>query len=549
MWRLAAAGLVLSATALAQEPQGKPAPTVRLTGRIVTDLGAPVAGAAVSIPPLSNGSVLSDADGYFEFPRVPPGTYTFNAEKIGYALNRGGSALRSPISVTVRAGEVPRPVTIAFLRTGAVIGRIVDEFGDPVQQLEVHALGRTADRLTGRPVTLMVGISDITDDRGEFRLYGLPPGDYIVRATTVLPVEPGALSLSRSVVGPFETLPMYFPGTIDLGAAQPVSLLPGQEASAGFAWRRARALRISGVVIDSPGAPAAGRTLSLTTASSLRSMPVAADGRFTVEGVTPGDYQLHVRSGRGAGAGSIAVSVGDADVSGLVITTRPPVTIRGRVRFDPPSAGPPSVTLTLARREQTDLASMFSDLVRVEPDGQFTAESSASHVFFQSTGNWVITGVTLGGDDVSDSGIDLAGKQAVEGIRVTVTNRLTTVTGLVISDRGDRIGDHPVVLMRVDAPEMPVRLLVRALRTDTDGRFETRGLQRGSYVAAAVESDAAALDPEFLERLRSAGQRFTLQDGQAVTLDLRPVAGPPGRASGLTCRAADGGGVITSRRG
>ena len=69
---------------------------------------------------------------------------------------------------------------------------------------------------------LSVGAADQTDDTGAFRLYGLPPGEYYVSAST------GLIDAVK------RDPPVYYPGTMNFAEAQPITLDAGAEASADF---------------------------------------------------------------------------------------------------------------------------------------------------------------------------------------------------------------------------------------------------------------------------------------------------------------------------
>ena len=166
-------------------------------------------------------------------------------------------------------------------------------------------------------------------------------------------------------------------------------------------------------------------------------------------------------------------------------------------------------------------------VVAAGADGRFEAANLLGRVIFTTIDDgWVVKSVTAGGADVVDTGIDLSGKEAVNGIRITVSNRLTRVAGRVADDRGEPLRDHLVVLLRLDGLP-PDGLGLRALRTDLDGRFEATRLRPGSYVAGVVDDlePGYHFSPEFQERLRERGRRFRLGEGAAIELELPLTSG------------------------
>jgi hypothetical protein len=68
---------------------------------------------------------------------------------------------------------------------------------------------------------------------------------------------------------------------------------------------------------------------------------------------------------------------------------------------------------------------------------------------------------------------------------------------------------------------------VRTARPDTNGRFETRGMRPGRYLATAVETieQGRQFAPEFQEQLRRGAREFSVREGESVALDLTLTQG------------------------
>lgn len=531
MLRLALAGLVLTTTALAQEPpvDSKPAAPVlmRVTGTVVGEGGLPIAGAVVQLPFSSTSSptTLSDSQGVFTLPGVRAGTHTLLVDKPGFfQVNRGRES--GARQVTVRPGQDVQGITVTLVKGGVISGRIVDDLGQPLDQLQVSALrwGRAMD---GSRALVPAGAIDLSDDHGQFRLFGLAPGDYAVMAVRPDPRPEGfdAMALG-SPAGPSH-LPIYFPGTRFQSEARFVTIDPGREEVVNFSWEPVRAVRVSGGVV-SPTPLTMAEVFLSSPAMSSAGARLGAGGTFAFENVAPGDYLVTVRSRDTAGGAftSLPVTVRDEDVSGLVVTMRSPATIKGRVTFEGGApASPASAALRMLSNDAGDLMSyVLGDPVRLEDDGSFETQSGRSRVFFDVGDGWSVAGVTVNGDDALLTGIDLSSGSAVENVRVHLTRRPARVSGRVMSDRGEPVDGIRVTVYQIDAPQAPLRMTLRTVQSDGDGRFEMSGLRRGSYVAVATEAgDNAPADPDFQDWLRSVGQRFSLGEGQAVTLTLQPV--------------------------
>jgi hypothetical protein len=536
---LAAAALLAPAVVLAQQPA---APHAQINGRVVSaDTGAPLAGATVSlrstrlatpsIPPLSVDAT-SDEDGVFVFLELPAGDYSVTVSRPGYHF--GGDRRFEAGGRVERVSLRPRQqleVALAMSRGGAITGRLLDEFGEPVVAARVNALGYAYEEGAGRQAS-PAGIGDVTDDRGEFRIFGLPPGDFAIVARNRDMIDP---SLLISPAMPATSSPTFFPGTLSEAEARAVSLGPGEEASVQFALLPGRVARVSGRAILSNGLPAARMQALLWSSSgsltSRYSMTTGYDGTFTFAGVTPGDYWINVsnRAGATGETASILVTAGPDDVGDLSIVMRHGATLRGTVVFE---GRRPSTPFTLSLPFADGVRGPFAPfgnggLTRVEADGSFEISNVMGRVTFSSMqDDWIVKSATVGGVDVVDSGIDTAGKDVIKGIRVTVTDKLASVSGVVADGKGAPLGDQLVILLRLDGVP-PGDIGLRALRADAAGRFDARKLRAGAWVAGVVDDlePGYHFSPEFQERLRERGQRFRLGDGEAIILELTPTPG------------------------
>ena len=69
---------------------------------------------------------------------------------------------------------------------------------------------------------------------------------------------------------------------------------------------------------------------------------------------------------------------------------------------------------------------------------------------------------------------------------------------------------------------MNIPRYVQTVRTDAAGRFTSGTLPAGSYLAAASTARFPETDdPEFLSRLKSGAQQFSLTAGEKKTLTLK----------------------------
>ena len=241
-----------------------PAGTAIIRGRVVSaasDAAAPIRDARVSIsaPVGAVDPVFTDGAGRFEFRGLPTGRYTLTAEKTGFVKTRYGSKndLDPPVPVDVGDASVLDAIEIRQPKGAAIVGRIVDELGEPVVGASV-SVGFLRATGTG---TRFVGVerpgSD-TDDRGEYRVGGLPAGRYYVTvagSSEGSPI-PGAPMEWARTVGWGRTF--YFASS-SLAGATPILLGAGEERTGvDFVLVPSRPAKLTLSLTDAAGGPATG---------------------------------------------------------------------------------------------------------------------------------------------------------------------------------------------------------------------------------------------------------------------------------------------------
>jgi hypothetical protein len=136
--------------------------------------------------------------------------------------------------------------------------------------------------------------------------------------------------------------------------------------------------------------------------------------------------------------------------------------------------------------------------------------------------------MTLDGEDITDQPIELMGKQSVSGLVIRLTDKLTQISGRVTDGRGQLLRDYVVVIQPAEEKEPVITSRwIRTARPDTSGRFETRGMRPGRYLATAIETieQGRQFAPEFQKQLRRGAHEFAVREGESVTLDLQLTSG------------------------
>ena len=131
-------------------------------------------------------STKTDEKGHFQFTDLLPGTYYVRASHVGMVMKSAHA--REGMLVTLEAGK-PQTLNLVMLPGAVITGRILNEDGEPMQHVEVGAM-HYIYTIRGRTLA-PTGSTAETDDKGEYRLFGLQPGSYLIAA------DPGRMAYAE----------------------------------------------------------------------------------------------------------------------------------------------------------------------------------------------------------------------------------------------------------------------------------------------------------------------------------------------------------------
>jgi protocatechuate 3,4-dioxygenase beta subunit len=531
--------------ALAQQPaaaaQQPTAPaTATLRGHVTgADNGRPLRKAQVRIMAgeiRENRLAITDADGRYEFKEVKAGRYTISASKTSYvSLSYGQTRpFETGTPLEIKDGQTVERVDITLPRGGVMMGRILDEFGEPLSDVQVAAM--RYQFMQGRRQLTNAGRFASSDDMGEFRLYGLQPGQYYLQATWRANRPVGTVEADQTAYAP-----TFFPGVPDAAQAQRFTIGIGQELSdLVMSLKPVKATHVTGTVLTSEGRPMTGMLMVMqmtnggfagSTGSSIR-----PDGTFELNGLAPGDYTLRAMSNLGNPTGpdsesaTLKITVTGEDIKDLQLVAVKPSLVRGRLIVDPAAAQRLQTTalaITMFPLEQQMM--MMGGLVPGKVTDDFTFElRSAPGKYRVGSINmpqgFSIRAVRLGEADVTDSGFEIKPNEEVTGLEVELTNRITTIVGVVTNPRGEPSKDYSAIVFAQDSEQWTATSRYRSSgRPDQDGRYRIAGLPPGRYYIVAVDhlEPGQASDPEFLERIRGKATTFSLSEGETKSIDLK----------------------------
>lgn len=547
------------------------APTGRITGRVIAaDNGRPVRRARVLLTaaelPGGRGA-LTDADGLFEFTELPAGRYSLGVSKSGFISLSYGQRRPLQPGTPLQLGEAEQLRGLEFrLPRGSVIsGQILDEVGDPLPGVSVRVLAFRYAQGTRQLVPVGAGM---TDDRGQYRVWGLNPGDYYVSAaarnfnvgppgapgvplrlpgggrggrgggppggnvggTGVAPVADGAEQTGYA--------PTFYPGVESAAQARAVTVGLGAEAAdISFSILLVRTARVSGRVVAGDGTPVSTGMVVLMPEGQTTGRPgpgagfngrLQWDGTFAMPNVPPGRYVLRARGDDWDSPqfATMPLTVSGDDLAGVNVVLLPGATLTGTATFLRSQGLPPDPTQFRVSAPGTDGALPGPQpSARVDENGRFTLEGVAAGSHWlrtQTPRGWAIKSIVVDGRDVTDVPVELRSGQRMT-LAVTFTDQLSEITGLIRDTQGNPLTEYTVLAFADDASRWyPQSRFIMTARPDQTGRYQLRGLPPGEYLLAVVDPAEANewYEPAFLDQQRSGAIRLLLADGDSKTQHL-----------------------------
>jgi len=532
MRRMAAAIVLLSEVMLSSHPQPPPrdkslsqqSGTATIGGRVVAaDSREPLRNARVAIAGISNvPPIFTGDDGRFVFTSLPPGHYIVSARKAGYAATTFGQRRPElpPTPIDLEAGAVFQDAELRMPRSAAISGRIVDEFGDPLELATV-----TAARIVRRAGVVIgtTAATAVTDDLGAYRLGGLSAGSYIVTG-------------SAPRRGPVQTR-AYYPGVAARTQAESIALQPGEERSATdftVASSSPALARLTIAFTDLKGEPVSAIAMIANVSQFLGDagvpiIPSAVDSVVT-RTLEPGEWSIFARSPDGIGFARVSIGSEDAAiamrltkggrVTGRLVGERGPLPPDAAFLVEAIQAAPsPGVTMPPAGASARVGGSSAFELTELLGPRQLRARSAVA-------AGWFVSAILHDGRNLLDETIDFKGGETLAGVQIVMSDRVGTLTGSAVAAQGTRLSDYFVLVFPEETDSLArLRRLATAGRSNQRGDFTIENLPPGAYLAVAVDEveDVMPPTPENLNRFRADATRVTIEAGRTTTATLKLV--------------------------
>jgi len=489
-------------------------------------------GAGRGVPPLAARTTRTDTAGQFEFTGIPAAQMRLTASHAGYfptSQDHAGSS--EPLAFTLQPGQRRDRIELKLAPWSVIEGRVVDERGDPMMDASVQLLQSRYEG--GRRVLTEVLPRRLTDDRGQYRIYGVVPGNYVVSGSIGQVTAADVPGYTRS----------FFPGTDDVSAAQYVTAEAGRVISgADISLVRASTAHVSGALLDGHGRPTTGGSVLLTPLGSVIGVRVGAriaEGKFEFPNVSSGRYVISMSRGRvnawtEGDFAALPVTVDGADITGLVVEAAPGSHIGGRIIYNSadPNRTPPDTAVEIVPVPVDPLFAPRGAIARARLFGsnQFELDGITGTRRLQvvhAPPGWMLESMVANGIDVLDQPLTFGGEQRSISVDLTMTDRVSLLKGMITDDRSRVVaGVEVLVFSRDHRTWYPSSRFLRRARTNTEGVFTIEGLPQDSYYVVAApqlpaDGDDAWQDPEYLDAISERATTAIVTAGSVTGLNLR----------------------------
>jgi protocatechuate 3,4-dioxygenase beta subunit len=493
-----------SSSAQGQLPDAKPRPTGSISGHVTTgDKPAPgvlIAAFAESPNRRPATQATTDNDGRYSLSGLAPGQYTVTALVPAFVVV-GSSSVGPGKTVALALNETVESVDFKLVRGGVITGRVTDTDNRPVMEERVDLLlvdenGNAANRQPGVSVPNYQMYT--TDDRGIYRLFGMPAGRYKVSVGT----NPNSGFVTTGPRAYFKQA--FYPDVNDAAKAMVVELSEGGEAANIdiVVGRRASTYRVSGRVVDADTRePVVGTQVAYgsmpkdaTYFGAYIILPANSKGEFHLEGLEPGRYGVQLAGQYDSGgyySDPTFFEIVDSDVSNLEVKAVRGLSLSGVVVTDGITSKEALALLSALRvyasvpNTSSTVRTSTSGTSAIAGDGSFQINGlrpGKASIYLQPYANpalqaFSITRIERDGVE-QPQGFEIAAGRPVSGLQLFITYGTGTIRGTVTITGGTLPAD--------------ARLFVRANRqgplnagnssqVDSRGHFAIANLAPGTY--------------------------------------------------------------------
>jgi hypothetical protein len=540
--------------------QANPTQTVR--GSIQGIVKPPDSGEGISqvtvvlneVPPGVGASLLqrtamTDAAGRFSFADLPFSRYNVRVYKDGYFGAPADAPILSQIEVrtiaTINANAPTAELTLGLMQGGTVSGVVRDKQGNPAAGVPLTLLRRVYQ--DGRRVMIpgatgfmpVAGLAPATNDRGEYRLFWFPPGDYYVRTEAApLTFYPGTTTLENAVAVTVRSGQIVTGVDFEVESAPKFSI--SGKVKVSVPGPQGRRSVVSFYVVPRGASPVERFAIRTNAINSVDFARVEFD--FLLRGIIPGAYDVYPIFAdqdpfgaplSGYKSTRIPVEVVDKDVTGLVGEIVPHADLS--IRVAPTGSAPlPPVVQGLPHIQLRPYEALGSLLHPAMPQVDGELHAVASNVFPAKykvllpllPPEYYLADIRQGQSSLYNDALITVTGERQQSVEVTLSTGGGAIRGIVRDNRGQPVSGRVALV-----PQGPRRSNPNLYRRTTaqagTGQFGLTNIAPGEYKVFAWEKLPTGADesPEFMEKYETRGRLIAIRPGSTLD-DLQLVLNP-----------------------
>jgi Carboxypeptidase regulatory-like domain len=502
--------------------------TFRVAGVAVNDAdGTPLGRTRVSLAEVQDRrkgeSIITGADGKFEFRNVPAGKFSLQGARRNFMVTTYQWHEGFSTAIVTGAGVETENLVLRLIPLGMIAGKIVDEAGEPVRNADVRLSMRRL-RL-GEDRVMTRGFAR-TDDEGKYEFADLIPGQYFVSAaarpwyaTHKVWITENGVRAEAGTVAPELNVAYartYFNGATEAEGATPLSVMKGERITADIHLNPVPALTVRVKMADDLAGQMANwpilEKMEFDNPETVMTESTGAErpGEFEINGVPPGTYML------AAPRGGMIRPTGQVELmkDGQLIESKAPEstsTVNVKVKTARGDELPTDLSFSLRdeHRHTVGYAEMRGSGEAVferVPPGRY-----AVMVSFSQPPPYTIGKMKIGGAEVEGHDITVSGGGTVD-IDATLMAGLVAVEGVVKRKDGTPVSGAMVALVPAGMDARGHFERIRWDQSDLDGTFLVRQILPGTYTLIAVEDGwgFAWLKEGILEKYLAKGQQVNV---------------------------------------
>jgi len=475
---------------------------------------------------------FTDDTGTYRITNVPPGKYSVQATTPAFvAVDHATSPFGKSVTLLINKDETVENIDFDLLRGGVITGKVTDSDGRPLIEEKVSisiAESNPNSNFYGHRGTQ-------TDDRGVYRLFGIPPGNYKVSAGT------NELSPSWEIPRIRQT---FHPDTTDVSQATTINVTEGSETTNVDITVKVgeRDYSIRGRIIDDTGQPVANVPYGITvylnpnTRSGLSDGSVSnSNGEFKWEHLGPGKYSVYVNNVSDSAwyAEEAPFEVTDRDITDLVVKLKKATTTSGVIILEGTDDKSVLAKLSGARvvaRIVNENRTTSTHTTGTLSDGSFRFNGlSAGVAIFGVEGKGLEVVRVERNGVVQPAGITIRDREQISGLRLIVHYYNGSIRGVLKVDNDEPLPANSKSHVSLKRLGEPVRQFdesspYRSSEVDARGQFVVEGLAPGTYEVTGQSQ----VPNEPRGQVLVGKQQVTVTDGAVVniTVTLQPYSAP-----------------------